>query len=100
MIATIYGSLMTVMPSPVIELNRAVAVGMHEGPAAALALVDALVDDGALESYHLLYGVRGDLLAKLGRIDEARTELERAAALTKNERERQVLLERIAKLTA
>jgi RNA polymerase sigma factor (sigma-70 family) len=100
MIATIYSSLMKVMPSPVIELNRAVAVGMHEGPATALAIVDELVEDGALESYHLLYGVRGDLLAKLGRVEEARAELQRAAGLTKNERERQVLLERIAKLAA
>ena len=100
MIATLYGSLMNLIPSPVIELNRAVAVGMHEGPAAALAIVDELRDDRALENYHLLYGVRGDLLTKLGRIEEARAELERAAALTKNERERQVLLERIAKLTA
>jgi RNA polymerase sigma-70 factor, ECF subfamily len=99
-IAELYGALMQIMASPVIELNRAVAVGMHEGPAAALAIVDELRKDGALDKYHLLYGVRGDLLAKLGRLDEARKELKQAAALTKNERERQVLLDRIAKLSS
>ncbi|HSD86538.1 MAG TPA: RNA polymerase sigma factor [Kofleriaceae bacterium] len=95
MIARLYGVLVQLVPSPVVELNRAVAVSMAEGPAAGLAIVDALRDEPALQSYHLLYGVRADLLIKLGRTEEARPELERAAALTKNERERQVLLERI-----
>ncbi len=81
--------------SPVVELNRAVAVSFAEGPAAALAIVDRIA--GALEGYHLLPSVRGDLLFKLGRLDEARRELERAASLTKNERERTLLLERAAK---
>ena len=74
------------------ELNRAVAVGMAYGPAAGLALVDALVDEPALRDYHLLPSVRGDLLARLGRREEARAEFERAAALTRNERERELLL--------
>ncbi len=76
------------------ELNRAVAVGMALGPAAGLALVDALVAEGSLESDHLLPAVRGDLLLKLGRFDEARDELVRAAALTRNAREKKLLLER------
>ena len=84
------------MPSPVVELNRAVAVGMAFGPEAALELVDALAGDPALRGYHLLPTVRGDLLARLGRRAEARAEFERAAALTENARERAVLLDRMA----
>jgi predicted RNA polymerase sigma factor len=83
-----------VTPSPVVELNRAVAVAMAFGPAAGLELVDALRGEPALKAYHLLPGVRGDLLAKLGRNDEARTEFERAASLTRNERECELLLKR------
>jgi RNA polymerase sigma-70 factor, ECF subfamily len=85
-----------VMPSPVVELNRAVAVSMADGPAAGLALVDAIADDPALSAYHLLPSVRGDLLLKLGRAAEARAELERAASLTRNARERRLLLDRAA----
>jgi RNA polymerase sigma factor (sigma-70 family) len=96
LIAALYGELASVMPSPVVELNRAVAVSMAEGPAAGLELVDALVDEPALRSYHLLPSVRGDLLAKLGRHREAAAEFERAAALTANQRERALLLERAA----
>jgi RNA polymerase sigma-70 factor (ECF subfamily) len=95
-IAALYGELARVTPSPVVELNRAVAVSMAEGPAAGLALVDAIADEPALRSYHLLPSVRGDLLAKLGRFDEARVECERAASLTRNARERELLLERAA----
>ena len=83
-------------PSPVVELNRAVAVAMAFGPAAGLELVDALTSEPSLESYHLLPSVRGDLLAKLGRFDEARAEFERAASLTRNARERELLLDRAA----
>ena len=93
-IAALYDVLAERTPSPIVELNRAVAVGMAEGPAAGLALVDALVDEPSLRSYHLLPSVRGDLLAKLGRHDEARAEFERAASLTRNARERALLLER------
>lgn len=93
-IATIYGELYALTPSPIIELNRAVAVGMAEGPAAALPLVDVLLHDPTLAEYYLLPAVRGDLLFKLGRLNEARVEFERAAAMTKNERERQILLDR------
>ncbi len=93
-IAALYAELARVMPSPIVELNRAVAVGMAHGPAAGLELVDALVDEPALQAYHLLPTVRGDLLAKLDRGDEARVEFERAAALTRNVRERDLLLER------
>ena len=82
------------MPSPVIELNRAVAVSMASGPQAGLELVDALTSVPALEQYHLLPSVRGDLLLKVGRADEARAEFERAAAMTRNARERELLLER------
>ena len=78
------------------ELNRAVAVGMAFGPAAALELVDALVSEASLAGYHLLPSVRGDLLAKLGRYEEAEREFARAASLTRNERERTLLLERAA----
>ena len=93
-IVKIYGDLARIAPSPVVELNRAVAVAMASGPAAGLELVDALYSEPSLESYHLLPSVRGDLLKKLGRWDEARAEFERAAALTRNGRERQLLLER------
>ncbi|CAL9449151.1 hypothetical protein SUDANB70_02413 [Streptomyces sp. enrichment culture] len=93
-IATLYGVLAARAPSPVVELNRAVAVSMAEGPAAALPLVDALTGVAALRDYHLLPSVRGDLLARLGRTGEARAEFARAAALTRNERERRMLLRR------
>jgi RNA polymerase sigma factor (sigma-70 family) len=93
-IAALYGALAESAPSPVVELNQAVAVAMAYGPAAGLELVDRLVAHGSLESYHLLPSVRGDLLAKLGRGDEARREFERAASLTQNLRERQILLGR------
>jgi RNA polymerase sigma factor (sigma-70 family) len=93
-IAALYGTLAAVSPSPVVELNRAVAVGMADGPAAGLALVDALHSEPQLRSYHLLPAVRGDLLARLGRLGEARSEFERAALLTRNTREREVLLAR------
>jgi RNA polymerase sigma factor (sigma-70 family) len=93
-IVALYDALVEVTRSPVVELNRAVAVAMAFGPAAGLELVDALVSEPALASYHLLFSVRGDFLAKLGRTDEARRELERAARLTQNERERELLLTR------
>jgi len=93
-IVALYGQLATVAPSPVVELNRAVALSMAFGPAAALDLVDALTKEPALEGYHLLPSVRGDLLKKLGRLDEARGEFERAASLTRNARERELLLAR------
>jgi RNA polymerase sigma factor (sigma-70 family) len=93
-IAALYGELAEVAPSPIVELNRAVAVGMARGPAAGLEIVDPLVRDPALENYHLLPSVRGDLLRKLGRMDEARAEFERAASITRNARERNLLLER------
>ena len=95
-IVVLYQVLAEVEPSPVVELNRAVAVGMAFGPAAGLALVDELSSDPALQGYHLLPSVRGDLLVKVGRLDEARSEFERAAALTSNARERTILLERAA----
>jgi RNA polymerase sigma factor (sigma-70 family) len=95
-IAGLYGMLVARVPSPVIELNRAVAVGMALGPVAGLAIVDDLVADGVLSDYHLLPAVRADLLVKLGRMTEARSELERAATLTRNERERELLLARAA----
>ncbi|MEU3482539.1 RNA polymerase sigma factor [Streptomyces sp. NPDC033754] len=93
-IAALYGRLGTLVPSPVVELNRAVAVSMTEGPAAALPLVDALAAEPALAGYHLLPSVRGDLLARLGRSAEAGAEFERAASLTRNARERELLLGR------
>jgi RNA polymerase sigma factor (sigma-70 family) len=93
-IAALYQELARISPSPVVELNRAVAVAMASGPAAGLELVDALTSEPSLKSYHLLPSVRGDLLAKLGRFDEARTEFARAASLTRNARERELLLER------
>jgi RNA polymerase sigma factor (sigma-70 family) len=96
LIATLYDALARSTPSPVVELNRAVAVGMAYGAKAGLELVDQLVDDPALKDYHLLPSVRGDLLARLGRADEARAEFERAATLTRNQRERQLLLDRAA----
>lgn len=93
-IVSLYTELSRVVPSPVIDLNRAVAVSMASGPAAGLELVDALIGERALENYHLLPSVRGDLLKKLGRLDEARGEFERAASLTRNARERELLLNR------
>lgn len=93
-IAALYGALGRSMPSPVVELNRAVAVGMAFGPQAGLDLIDQLVDDPALANYHRLPSVRGDLLDRLGRFAEARTEFERAASMTRNSRERDVLLKR------
>ncbi len=95
-IVALYDALAALTPSPVVALNRAVAVAMAFGPAAGLELVDALGGERALERYHLLPSVRGDLLARLGRLDEARAEFERAAALTRNGRERTLLLERVA----
>ena len=93
-IVTLYSNLMESAPSPIVELNRAVAVGMASGPAAGLELVDVLRNDRSLRSYHLLRSVRGDLLQKLGRFEEARAEFETAASMTRNARERQLLLER------
>ncbi len=93
-IAALYGALGELTPSPVVELNRAVAVAMAFGPSAGLELVNALTAEPSLQSYHLLPSVRGDLLARLGRFDEARPEFERAASLTRNARERELLLER------
>jgi len=93
-IVRLYADLARLIPSPVVELNRAVAVGMASGPAAGLELVDRLLSEPALEQYHLLSSVRGDLLARLGRRDEARAEFERAASLTRNARERDLLLGR------
>jgi RNA polymerase sigma factor (sigma-70 family) len=93
-IASLYAELVRLVPSPVVELNRAVAVAMAFGPQVGLAIVDALTTEPALEGYHLLPSVRGDLLAKLGRRAEARAEFERAATLTRNARERELLLER------
>lgn len=95
-IALLYAALAAVAPSPVVELNRAVALSMAFGPAAGLEVIDALVRDGALEGYHFLPSVRADLLAKLGRYDEARAELERAMTMTRNAKEQALLLERIA----
>jgi RNA polymerase sigma-70 factor, ECF subfamily len=95
-IAALYAALGHVAPSPIVELNRAVAVSMAEGPTAGLAIIDAIADDPALKSYHLLPSVRGDLLRKLGRTTEARAEFERAASLTQNTRERDLLLSRAA----
>jgi RNA polymerase sigma factor (sigma-70 family) len=95
-IAALYETLARITPSPIVDLNRAVAVGMALGPAAGLELVDALTSEPSLKSYHLLPSVRGDLLAKLGRAAEARHEFERAASLTRNKRERELLLTRAA----
>ncbi|MFG2005958.1 RNA polymerase sigma factor [Spirillospora sp. NPDC048911] len=98
-IAALYGRLVALTPSPVVELNRAVAVSMAAGPAAALKIVDALADAPAMKNYHLLPSVRGDLLERLGRLDEAAAEYERAASLTRNEREKTLLLARAARST-
>ncbi len=95
-IVALYDALAQLVPSPVVELNRAVAVAMAEGPAAGLELVDALASEPALQAYHLLPSVRGDLLARLDRLSEARAEFERAASLTRNTRERDLLLARAA----
>ncbi len=95
-IVGLYGALAELTPSPVVELNRAVALAMLFGPAAGLELVDALASEPSLKNYHLLPSVRGDLLKKLGRMGEAQSEFERAAALTRNARERVLLLERAA----
>lgn len=93
-IAALYLALAQIDPSPVVELNRAVAISRAFGPQAGLDLVDQLVDEPALKNYHLLPGVRADLLTRLGRLEEAKAEFERAAAMTRNERERALLLER------
>jgi RNA polymerase sigma factor (sigma-70 family) len=99
-IVSLYDELARLAPSPVVELNRAVAVGMASGPEAGLELVDALISEPALASYHLLPSVRGDFLVKLGRFSEARGEFERAAGLTRNARERELMLERAAACAA
>jgi RNA polymerase sigma-70 factor (ECF subfamily) len=99
-IVGIYGALGEVMPSPIVELNRAVALSMLMGPEAGLKIVDALTAEPLLRDYHLLPSVRGDLLAKLGRAVEARAEFERAAGMTQNERERRLLLQRAAECTS
>jgi RNA polymerase sigma factor (sigma-70 family) len=99
-IAALYGELGALTPSPVIELNRGVAAGFAFGPAAGLEIVDGLRAEPSLKGYHLLPSVRGDLLAKLGRLDEARAEFERAAALTRNRREQELLLERASDCAA
>jgi predicted RNA polymerase sigma factor len=93
-IAVLYDALAVIQPSPVVELNRAVAVSMAAGPEAGLAIVDGLAGEPSLAGYHLLPGVRGDLLAKLGRNAEARAEFQRAAGLTRNARERAVMMQR------
>ena len=99
-IASLYALLVEIMPSPVVELNRAVAVSMAEGPAAALPLVESIRAGGMLENYHLLYGVRGDLLRKLERHTEANLDFLKAAELTRNEREKAYLLGRAAEVAA
>ena len=96
-IVALYEALAQLAPSPIVELNRAVAVGMASGPQAGLELVDSLKSDPVLKDYHLLPSVRGDLLKKLGRLGEARAEFQRAAALTRNARERNLLLQRAQK---
>ncbi|MGO9204627.1 MAG: RNA polymerase sigma factor [Candidatus Limnocylindrales bacterium] len=98
-IAALYDALAQLTPSPVVEVNRAVAVGRAFGPAAGLEILDALRPEPALQGYHLLPSVRGDLLARLGRLDEAAAEFQRAAAMTRNSRERALLLERAAAAT-
>jgi predicted RNA polymerase sigma factor len=98
-IVALYTELAQLMPSPVVELNRAVAVTMAYGPQAGLELVDALTSEPSLQGYHLLPSARGDFLARLGRHAEARLEFERAASLTRNTRERELLLERAAACT-
>jgi predicted RNA polymerase sigma factor len=99
-IVRLYGALAELTPSPVVLLNRAVALAMLSGPAAGLELIDTLTSEPALRTYHLLPSVRGDLLRKLGRLDEARGEFERAAGLTQNSRERALLLDRAAACAA
>jgi RNA polymerase sigma factor (sigma-70 family) len=94
-IVELYQELAALAPSPIVELNRAVAVGMADGPEAGLELVDSLMDEPSLKRYHLLPSVRGDFLKKLGRLQEARREFERAASLTRNARERELLLQRV-----
>ena len=96
-IAALYRQLMVLTPSPVVELNRAVAISMSDGPLAGLTLVDALADEPALRDYHLLPSVRGDLLERLGRGEEARAEFERAASMTRNARDRELLLEKASR---
>ena len=98
-IAALYDALAQLAPSPIVELNRAVALSMAYGPAVGLALVDQLLADPALANYHLLPSVRGDLLSKLGRDDEARVEFARAAELARNARERELLLARAQAVT-
>jgi predicted RNA polymerase sigma factor len=93
-IASLYGSLYGIMPTPVVELNRAVAVSMAEGPEAGLAIVDELASEPSLREYHRLPSVRADFLFKLGRMGDAREEFERAASLAENTRERELLLAR------
>jgi predicted RNA polymerase sigma factor len=93
-IVSLYEALHVLAPSPIVELNRAVAVAMAFGPAAGLEIIDALLSETSLSSYHLLPSVRGDLLRRLGRLAEARAEFERAATLTRNARERELMLER------
>jgi len=93
-IASLYSQLAALAPSPIVELNRAVAVSMATGPAAGLEIVDSIAEEPSLKSYHLLPAVRGDFLSKLGRRSEARDEFERAAGLTRNARERELLLQR------
>src|SRR5262249_17896754 len=95
-IAALYDELARLTPSPIVELNRAVAHGMAFGPAAGLELVDSLTAEPTLKNYHLLPSVRGDLLFKLGRLDEAGGEFARAASITRNARERNLLLARAA----
>jgi predicted RNA polymerase sigma factor len=93
-IVSLYEALVQLAPSPIAELNRAVAVAMAFGPAAGLEIIDALLSEPSLKAYHLLPSVRGDLLRKLGRLAEAAAEFERAAGLTRNARERELMLER------
>lgn len=93
-IASLYDALATVTPSPVVELNRAIAVAMAFGPGEGLKILDTLTREPSLKAYHLLPAARADLFEKLGRFDEARTEFERAASMTRNARERELLLER------
>jgi RNA polymerase sigma-70 factor, ECF subfamily len=95
-IAGLYALLAQVAPSPIVELNRAVAVSMAEGPAAGLVILDVIAGEPSMKNYHLLPSVRADLLRKLGRLDEARSEFARAASLTQNARERDFLLSRAA----
>jgi predicted RNA polymerase sigma factor len=91
---SLYEALAVLTPSPIVELNRAVAVAMAVGPGAGLEIIDTLISEPSMKGYHLLPGVRGDLLKKLGRFAEARAEFERAAMLTRNARERELMLER------